>query len=123
MRVLICGSRIWNRGAPISVVLQGLRALFVDLTIIEGEAQGADRLAGERAELIGIPVERYPADWDTHGRAAGPIRNQEMLDKGQPNLVWAFSDDIANSVGTRDMAQRAAKAGIPVYVVSRYRGK
>jgi len=58
--------------------------------IISGCAPGADTLALEWPEARGIQVARFPADWNTHGRAAGPIRNQQMLDEGKPELVVSF---------------------------------
>ena len=44
--------------------------------------------SGQRRE--GIEIARFPADWNMHGRAAGPIRNQQMLDEGKPELVVSF---------------------------------
>lgn len=85
-------------------------------TVIEGDARGADRLAGEWAEEQGEQPLRFPADWEKYGRAAGPIRNQQMLDEGRPDLVLAFSRDITKSKGTKDMVTRAHKAGLPVYI-------
>jgi hypothetical protein len=62
---------------------------------------------------MGVAV--FPADWETHGRAAGPIRNQAMLDEGKPYLVIAFWD--GKSKGTLDMISRATRAGVPVKIV------
>jgi hypothetical protein len=67
-------------------------------------------LAGECAKQAGLSIEVYPADWKKHGRSAGPIRNQHMLDVGKPNLVIAFP----GGRGTADMMKRAEKAGIEV---------
>jgi hypothetical protein len=53
------------------------------------------------------------ADWNTHGRAAGPIRNQRMLDEVKPELVVAFP----GGRGTADMVRRAREAGVNVYLV------
>jgi hypothetical protein len=66
-----------------------------------------------------ITVKVFEAAWDMHGKAAGAIRNQRMLDEGKPDEVWAFTDDLATSKGTADMVRRARKADVPVYVVSR----
>ena len=52
----------------------------------------------------------YPADWDTHGRGAGPIRNKQMLEEGKPDLVIAFP----GGKGTANMIGQAKEAGIPV---------
>jgi hypothetical protein len=91
-----------------------------EVTIIEGECPhgGADIAAREFAEAWGINVDAYPADWGTHGRAAGPIRNQQMLAEGRPEIVLAFVDKpLHESRGTNDMVTRATEARIPTYVV------
>jgi hypothetical protein len=82
--------------------------------VIEGEAKGADEMARDVANALHIPVEAYPAEWETYGRAAGPIRNQQMLDNGAPDLVVYFAVNLETSVGTRDMVRRAEKARVPV---------
>ena len=85
--------------------------------IIHGGCRGADLLAADVAKELSIPTEEYPADWNTHGRSAGPKRNQQMLDKGKPTFVLAFHDDIDESKGTKDMVLRAKKAHLPFKVV------
>lgn len=83
--------------------------------IIEGEARGADTLGRMYAEAAGIPVSKYPALWDLHGRRAGPIRNHQMLKEGTPDLVVAFLGP--ESRGTKHMIEISQKAGIPVQIV------
>ncbi len=109
MRVLVCGSREW---ADYAVIEQRIKALPPGSVIIEGEARGADKSARQIAEHLGLEVVPFPADWDRYGKEAGPIRNQQMLDEGKPDLVLAFP--VPDSVGTQDMIARAKKAGIPV---------
>jgi hypothetical protein len=82
--------------------------------LIEGEAPGADTLAREWATEQGIPVERYPADWNRHGKAAGPIRNRRMLVEGKPDLVVAFP----GGRGTANMISQAEAAGVKVLKVT-----
>lgn len=114
MRILICGSRDFEFKELIELDLK----LRPDLpTIIEGDAPGADTYARIVAEMCGYPVEKYPADWEQYGRKAGPIRNQQMLDEGKPDIVWAYFSDVEKSKGTRDMVTRALKAKLPVYAV------
>jgi hypothetical protein len=60
-----------------------------------------------------VPIDVYVAQWKKHGRAAGPIRNQRMLDEGKPDLVVAFP----GGRGTADMIRRAERAGVPVQQV------
>lgn len=109
-RVLVCGDRNWTNGRLIREHLQVLGAEVV----IEGEASGADSLARKAAEELGLEVVPFPANWKKFGRAAGPIRNQLMLDEGKPTYVLAFHNDIEHSKGTKDMVARARKAHIPV---------
>jgi hypothetical protein len=114
VRVLVCGSRYWTDDAAIR---RELEALAPDV-VIEGFATGADRLARKVAVEMGARVVSFPADWSL-GRKAGPIRNQRMLDEGEPDLVLAFHEDLERSRGTRDMVERARRAGVPVRVVVR----
>ena len=63
-----------------------------------------------------MEVLSFPAKWRQHGRAAGPIRNQQMLDEGLPTHVYAFHDHLDKSRGTRDMIDRAQACNIPITV-------
>lgn len=119
MRFLLCGDRKWDDPLPIAWVVRALMNGPSPAVVIEGGAPGADSLAGRSADRQGAEHEQYPAKWEDYGRAAGAIRNQQMLDEGKPDVVFAFHDDLAASKGTADMVRRAKKAGIPVYLVSR----
>lgn len=114
MRLLICGDRNWENFSLIYKHLALEKALHDELVVIEGGAKGADTLARKAATVLGIPVLEYKAQWDRYGRAAGPVRNQEMLDVGKPDLVWAFHNDLERSKGTKDMVTRAENAGVLV---------
>lgn len=114
MRVLVCGDRSWsNRGK----VMHRFLELPNDTVVIHGDAEGADRIADAVAMVRGMPREAFPAEWEKYGRAAGPRRNQRMLDEGRPDLVIAFHSDLKHSRGTADMVRRAQAAGVPVEVV------
>lgn len=110
MKVLVCGSRHFNDRELLERVLGG----YPITELIEGEARGADTLAREWAEARGIPVQRYPADWNTYGKRAGPIRNSQMLREGCPDMVVAFRGP--NSRGTRNMIDIAITTGVPVKI-------
>lgn len=119
VKVLICGSRNWDHWGPIK---DYLGALPDDAEIIEGGAAGADFIARTCALMRGLEVVEYPANWEKYrqmGRvgAAGPIRNRKMLDHEKPDLVVAFTYDLATSPGTRDMVREAHRRGIPVEVL------
>lgn len=84
-----------------------------DVTIINGGAKGADQLAIDWAVINWTDLRTYKADWDTHGKRAGILRNIEMLEKEQPNLVIAFP----GGRGTEHMVKIAKAAGIEVIEV------
>lgn len=87
------------------------------LVIVHGNARGADHLAdslGKQWGAITIPVD---ADWNLHGKAAGPVRNQRMLDEHDPESVWAFRS-TGKSNGTDDMCAKGRLAHKPVYVIT-----
>ena len=112
MVVLVCGDRFWQDAHTIRRVLAGLGPD----TVVHGGAPGADRLAGVVAAGLGLSVRAYPAQWHQYGRAAGPLRNQEMLADARPDLVLAFHRNLARSRGTGDMVRRAQAAGVQVRV-------
>ena len=115
MRVIVCGSRTFADQRIMRAVLDGLNPDVV----IQGGARGADTFAGRWADDRGAGHIPCPADWETHGKAAGTIRNQQMLNNNRPvDLVVAFVDKpLAESRGTADMVRRARKANVPTYVV------
>lgn len=92
-------------------ILDGIQRGQPITEVVVGDASGVDAYAFKWALEHGVMVTRYAADWDTHGRAAGPIRNQEMVDT-KPDLVIGFPQ--GPSKGTRDCLRRAA--GIPMLV-------
>lgn len=117
-RVLICGDRHWTDYDLLHNWLVRISERTYIECVIEGEARGADSIGRAVAVSMGIPFLPVPADWVKYGRAAGPIRNMEMLMKGDPTLVLAFHDNIEASKGTKDMVGRAKKANIPTAIIS-----
>ena len=91
---------------------------YDDIIVVEGGAPGADLLSKKAAISLNIEYREYKADWKKYGRAAGPKRNQQMLDCERPDLVVAFHPNINESKGTKDMVNRARKANIPVEIYS-----
>ena len=119
MRVLVCGSRYFNDLLFMKQTLQRMFDVDDTVTLIHGDADGADRLSEQALTGYfrgGFEVKRFPADWNKHGKAAGPIRNKQMLDEGKPDMVIAFL--APNSRGTKNMIEQAEKAGIPVKVIN-----
>lgn len=121
MNILICGSRDWNDFDTIKKYLEELKNTNKNennaITIIHGGCKGADSIAGYLAFNCGFHVRIFKANWSKYGKAAGPIRNQQMLDEGKPNLVVAFHNALESSKGTMDMVSRARNAGITTIVI------
>lgn len=112
MKVLVCGSRHFNDYEHTSRVLS-----TIDITeLIHGGARGADTCGAMYAEANSIPVRRFPALWDLHGKRAGPIRNSQMLREGAPDLCVAFL--AKDSRGTKNMIDIAQKAGVKTLVIN-----
>ena len=110
-RVLICGDRNWKDTTAIQRCVDSLPASAV---IIEGGARGADSIAAACGVFRGLVVLHFPADWNRHGKAAGPIRNRQMLTEGKPDIVIFFHNNLKGSRGTRDMVKISWAKGLPV---------
>lgn len=110
MKILVCGDRNWTGYDKIKEVL----SQYPGAIIVHGACRGADTNASLAAVELGLEARPYPARWNLYGRAAGPIRNTQMLDEESPDLVLAFHDDLSKSKGTADMIQKARKRGIGV---------
>jgi hypothetical protein len=112
MRLLVFGDRNWKSYLPIE---REIKRRDPDV-VIEGEAPGADSLARLVCESHDIAVVKFPADWRKYGRAAGPIRNRQMLDEGKPDEAIGFHANIAKSKGSKNMKEQCEKRGIPVTI-------
>lgn len=120
VRLLITGGRSFNDKDTIRKWIKNVEATIgpIEVIIHGANPRGADKLADELADELGIPKLRFPADWDEHGKAAGPIRNQRMIDEGRPTYVLAFPDP--KSRGTWDMVKKAHTAGLKGKVVAKH---
>lgn len=123
-RVLVCGGRHYGTTltdddlrVPYRKQIESLRnyldavlSEFPEMLIIQGGAKGADSLASTWAKDRGIEQILFPAQWDKYGKAAGFLRNTEMLEVGKPDLVIAF----LGGTGTAMMCKIASAAGVEV---------
>lgn len=118
MRVLICGGRNFKNKKLFHKIMNEIDPATdkqilgdPDLVIIHGACStGADKMADEYIVVHCKNFEAYPANWDKYFKAGGPIRNQQMIDEGKPDLVVAFP----GGKGTANMIRLAKKANIPV---------
>lgn len=115
MRVLICGGRDFSDERKFALRMDAINEQYGPFDcIVQGGAPGADRLARDLAYTWKIPTDEYVANWAKHGRAAGPIRNEQMLREGRPDIVVAFP----GGRGTANMVSLAKAAGLRVIEVS-----
>ena len=116
-KIIIAGGRDFNDYTLLTKVCnEAIPRMAGDSTpvIISGGAAGADSLGEQYAQENGIAIERHPADWKKHGKAAGPIRNAEMA--ACADFLIAFWD--GKSRGTQNMMMNAVKKDIPCIVVT-----
>lgn len=120
---VITGSRDWTDRAPIHGDLVAIERTGRLWGVIEGDARGADRIAGRgwasRARRRGIGWVSVPADWTAHGKKAGAIRNLQMLDYALQAieisvLPIVLAYPMPDSRGTIHMMGACRKAGLRV---------
>lgn len=78
-------------------------------TLVHGGARGVDSVAAQTATYLGNAIETHQANWGKHGKSAGGIRNQEMVDTGLDIVV-----QFRGGAVTSDMVKRCKVAGIMV---------
>lgn len=109
LRILVCGGRDFDDRELVFQMLD----LLLPVCVITGGAEGADKHAHAWATAMEIDRPRFYADWNEFGKAAGAIRNAQMLEDGNPDLVLAFP----GGRGTADLARRARARGVPIITV------
>jgi len=119
-RVIVTGSREFDDYTTVCLELGGvLKHLMATadplprIVVVHGAAKGADTLADKAARAFGMDVEPHPADWETHGKRAGFIRNAEMVALGADQVIALYKQGAGNR-GTDHCAKLAERAKIPV---------
>jgi 2-phospho-L-lactate guanylyltransferase (CobY/MobA/RfbA family) len=127
-KILVCGGRDYGTWVTeegykatnhyevekLNNTLDALKQEFDSITIIQGDARGADSLAKSWAIRNKVSMLNFPADWARYGKSAGYLRNVQMLEEGKPDLVIAFP----GGSGTAMMCKIAAGAGVEVRQIS-----
>lgn len=112
-RLIICGGRQFDDRVLMARVLDRIVEQRGEIFVIQGGAEGADKLAGEWAASRGMPCAEVGALWEYYGDGAGPVRNAWMLEL-KPDGVVAFP----GGDGTHNMCAQARKAGVPVMEIA-----
>lgn len=114
MKVIIAGGRDYGNYSNMKTMLDFFLRNKTTTEIVSGGASGADKLGECYAAEKGIPVKRFPAEWDKFKKSAGYIRNEQMA--LYADALIAFWD--GKSKGTKHMIDLATKHGLKVRVVN-----
>ena len=120
MNLIVTGSRDWTDCKLLFATLDNLTSKLdrKRLMVHVGDARGVDSLVRQWCFERRIAMKVFHADWDTHRKAAGFIRNREMIEAAGPKAVCvAFHKN--NSPGTADCIRQAKKAGLQIRIVRR----
>jgi hypothetical protein len=125
IRICVTGGRDYDKPELVEWVIYHLKLALpnrdYDVTLIHGNAEGADTFAKEVAwsdfhgGTIGMAwkTKPYPIEkenWKQYGKQAGPRRNRIMLTEGKPHVLISFP----GGKGTADCIRTAGELGIPV---------
>ena len=122
-RMIVAGSRYFQDYDVMCSNLDDIIASIPDsIEVISGHAPGADSLGERYAREHGMKLRVFPAHWVLYGKAAGVIRNQEMVDFARKTSAVAVFFWDGASRGTRDSIRRARRAGIDTKII-RFQGK
>ena len=116
MKLIVCGGRNYRLTRRNIVMLNWFHDNYGISELVSGGCEGADQDAEVWAEsqVLPIPIRQFIPDWVARGKAAGPLRNQEMADYvGKDGLCIAFP----GGKGTEDMIRRAIKIGMSLVVI------
>lgn len=112
MRTIIAGSRGITLLGQVAFAV--FKSGFTITEVVSGTARGVDKLGEQWAATVNIPVKRFPANWDLHGKSAGYIRNVEMSDYAEALVaIWD-----GESRGTEHMINIATNKGLKVFVLN-----
>jgi len=97
--------------------------------LLHGGARGADAAIGRAAQQLGWASLVMPAQWQLHGRAAGPIRNRELLEQAVARaeahsspgyqasvLVVAFPGGTGTASLVQQARRMASRSPVPISV-------
>lgn len=115
MRLALVGSRQFPDE---QLVRNWVQALPKGTVVVSGGCPDSpDAWAEDEARKLGLEVKIWPADWNKHGKAAGMIRNKDVV--ADSDRVDAFWDgESKGTASTIRLAREAGKLGC-TYVVRR----
>lgn len=114
MKIVVAGSRTIQDEARIrSRIHTILNEMKIEATeIVSGKAVGPDLIGETYAVMFSIPIKEMPANWNKHGKAAGPMRNRQMAEYADMAIV--FWDGM--SAGSKNMIEEMSRVNKPCFV-------
>lgn len=113
MKTIIAGCRDFENYPLLKETVDKFRESVAVTEIVSGGAAGADTLGEQYAKENRITLKVFPANWDKHGRAAGPIRNKQMAEYADQLIaIWD-----GQSKGTENMIKTMKEVNKPVYII------
>ena len=112
-RAIVCGGRDIPDTRKWRAIVRDALEHFEIKELIHGGCRGADIMAASVAGRMDILVREVPAQWQEHGKRAGPMRNKKMLEL-KPDIVFA----LPGGKGTRNMVEQALQANVVVVTLS-----
>ena len=116
IKLVIAGGRDIDESLAVTIINEamvdlGLVACINVVEIVHGGCpNGVDAAVAKHFRGV-VPMRVFPADWQKHGKAAGPIRNAQMAEYGDELLlVWD-----GKSRGSASMKREMEKAGKPIH--------
>lgn len=105
MKTIIAGGR------DTQLTLEDIEYLnTLDITeVVSGGARGIDTEGEIWAQETGIPIKRFPAEWNKYGKGAGFKRNVQMAEYADALVVFPGGN------GTNHMFRTATKHGLVVF--------
>lgn len=99
MRVIVAGGRDLPEDDLELIALVCDELVTLGATeVVSGCARGGDKIGEEAANVLGLPVKKFPAEWNKHGKAAGMIRNGQMASYADALIALPGGKGTANMV-------------------------
>lgn len=117
-KVIVAGSRTITDEEFLKRSIWSAITMFVTFSlsgieIVSGGAKGVDKYGEKFAQETGMKCTVFPADWGAHGKAAGPMRNEQMAEYADALVaIWD-----GESRGTKHMIFTALKCGLTTIVI------
>ncbi len=114
--MIVCGGRDYHPGEDEAFMLKVLLRYFRPRVVFHGGAPGVDRWAAWHAKDNGFEEREFAADWDTHGNAAGPMRNETMAidaaEQDKASNEQSVCVAFPGGGGTANMVRNAYEYGL-----------